>query len=54
MQVHPQGAEVLVVHVIEPSGFLEQDAGLRDGGLGYGLAACAAAIALKGGSQLSS
>jgi hypothetical protein len=30
MQLRPQGAEVLVVHVIEPSGFLEQDASLRE------------------------
>jgi nucleotide-binding universal stress UspA family protein len=30
MQLRPQGTEVLVVHVIEPSGFLEQDAGLRE------------------------
>jgi nucleotide-binding universal stress UspA family protein len=30
MQLRPQGTEVLVVHVIEPSGFLEQDASLRE------------------------
>jgi nucleotide-binding universal stress UspA family protein len=30
VQLRPQGTEVLVVHVIEPSGFLEQDAGLRE------------------------
>jgi universal stress protein A len=30
MQIRPQGTEVLVVHVIEPSGFLEQDASLRE------------------------
>jgi nucleotide-binding universal stress UspA family protein len=29
-QVRPQGATVLVVHVIEPSTFWEQDAGLRE------------------------
>ena len=28
--VRPQGATVLVVHVIEPSTFWEQDAGLRE------------------------
>jgi universal stress protein A len=28
--VRPDGIDVLVVHVIEPSGFLEQDAGLRE------------------------
>ena len=29
-QLRPQSAEVLVVHVIEPSTFLEQDAGVRE------------------------